>query len=317
MRTPKLAALLLAGGVVAAPALARAQGTEADTLFQQGRELLEKGQFAEACPKLARSEDLAPAIGTLLNLGYCWEQLERYRSAMSAYSEAEVMSKTAADAKRAAFARERMAAVEPKAMKVVIRVVPPEPPGLEVTRNGAVVPKTDWGQPIPIDPEEVVVAARAPGREPWKGVVMAKGPGAIVTVFVPPLAEARAGGRASAGSAGADHPAPAGGHAGLGVRRAGAIGLGVGAALSIGAGLALGLAAKARYDDTKDRCDDAGCDERALDIQRSTVAQGNVATALIGLGVVLAGAGVYLWLTGDESAQARAAARGPLLGARF
>jgi hypothetical protein len=235
---------------------------------------------------------------------------------MSAYSEAEVMSKTAADAKRAAFARERIAAVEPKAMKVVIRVVPPEPPGLEITRNGAVVPKSDWGQPIPIDPEEVVVAAHAPGRDPWKGVVMAKGPGAIVTVFVPPLADAHAGGGASPSDP-ATHEPSTDAHAGLGARRVGAIGLGVGAALAIGAGVAFGFAAKARYDDTKDRCDDAGCDDRALDIQRSAVAQGNVATALIGLGVVLAGAGVYLWLTGDAAPPARASARGPLFGARF
>ncbi|MEA2752751.1 MAG: hypothetical protein QOI41_6894, partial [Myxococcales bacterium] len=39
---------------------------QADALFAEGRELLEKGKYPEACAKLARSEELAPAVGTLL-----------------------------------------------------------------------------------------------------------------------------------------------------------------------------------------------------------------------------------------------------------
>ena len=79
--------------LIAAPA--RAEPSEADALFSQGRELLEKGRFLEACEKLRRSEELAPAVGTLLNLGFCYEQTAKLRSAMEAYSEAEILARPA------------------------------------------------------------------------------------------------------------------------------------------------------------------------------------------------------------------------------
>jgi Flp pilus assembly protein TadD len=108
---------------------------QADALFAEGRDLLEKGRFSEACARLARSEELSPAVGTLLNLGYCYEQVGQLRSAMDAYSEADVLATAAGETKRAAFAKERFAAVEPRAPKLDVRVTAPEPPGLEIARN--------------------------------------------------------------------------------------------------------------------------------------------------------------------------------------
>lgn len=289
-------------GLLLGPSLAHAQApSEADSLFAQGRELLERGQFGEACPKLAKSEKLAPAIGTLLNLGYCWEQVGRFRSAMDAYAEAEVLAKNSNDAKRAAFAKERFTAVEGRVMKVIVRVVPPEAPGLEVRRNGNVLLKTDYGQAIPVDPDEVEVTATAPGRVPWKGVVMSKGEGAVVTVFVPPLADAKA-------AAGDGAPVKVE-QRGLGPRKVAAIGLGGVALLAIGGGLGLALAAKSRYDDSKIGCDDTGCDAHAIDVQKSAVTQGNIATALIGLGILCVGAGGYLWFFGGEPSKTAVGAR--------
>jgi tetratricopeptide (TPR) repeat protein len=304
MLARKLATIGLPLVVLVASGRARADNTpsEADVLFAQGRDLLEKGQLGEACAKLKKSEELAPAVGTLLNLGYCWEQLGRFRSSMEAYAEAEVLAGKTGDAKRSAFAQERLAAVQPKVLKLVILVTPPAAPELEVKRNGVVVPKTDWGQPIAIDPDEIEVSATAPGRAPWKGVVMGRGEGAVVTMFVPPLAEVGAAPQAP-------HPA----RAGVGSTRIAAIGLGGAALAAVGAGIATGLYAKARYDDSLHHCDATGCDDVGLGVQRSAVTQGNVATALVGLGVLFAGAGVYLWLTGD--ARRTSAAGGPRLRA--
>jgi tetratricopeptide (TPR) repeat protein len=285
-KTLALTAALLAALAVQRPA--SAQQSEADGLFAQGRDLMEKGQFGDACAKLKKSEELSPAVGTLLNLGYCWEQLGRFRSAMEAYAEAEVLAGKTGDAKKSAFAKDRLSAVQPKVLKVVILVTPPAAPELEVRRNGAVVPKTDWGQAIGVDPDEVVVSATAPGRAPWKGVVMGKGEGATVTVFVPPLEpEGAAAARRGEGS-------------GLTTRRIAALGLGAGAALAIGAGVGTALVAKSRYDDSQSHCDGSGCDPIGLEMQRGAVTQGNVATALVGLGVLCAGAGAYLWIVGGE-----------------
>jgi hypothetical protein len=54
------------------PAWAGAQGPAASplaqTLFEEGRALMLKGDAATACPKFAESQRLEPAGGTLLNL---------------------------------------------------------------------------------------------------------------------------------------------------------------------------------------------------------------------------------------------------------
>ncbi len=259
---------------------------QADTLFAEGRELLEKGKYPEACAKLARSEELAPAVGTLLNLAYCYEQLGKLRSAMDAYGEAERLANVAGEAKRAAFAKERYAAVEPRAPKLVVRVVPPEAPGLEVKRNGTPFAKTDLDRPIAVDPQDYLISASAPGYVAWKGAIIVRGEAAVVTVVVPPL------------EAITTAPVAIATTSPIGIRRIAALGLGAVSALAIGAGMGAGLAAKSRYDDSRSHCDATGCDETGASIQRGAVDQGNLATVLIALGVLTGAGGIYLWIVG-------------------
>lgn len=277
------AMLVPARTALAQPASSQSQ---ADALFAEGRDLLERGRFPEACPKLARSEALSPAVGTLLNLAYCYEQLGKLRSAMDAYGEAETLALAAGEAKRATFARERLTAVEPRVAKLVLRVVPPEAPGLEIKRNGTTLAKTDFDHPIAVDPQDYVVTATAPGHAPWKGAIIVRGEGAVVTLLVPPLEHA------ATTAVVAPQASP------FTTRRLAALGLAAVGALSIGAGVGVGLSAKSRYDDASSHCDPTGCDETGVQIQRGAVVQGNVATALFGFGLLSAAAGVYLWIVG-------------------
>lgn len=302
----------------AQPAPTRAPSTEpsqvqADTLFAEGRELLEKGKFPEACAKLARSEELSPAVGTLLNLAYCYEQLGKLRSAMDAYVEAETLATAAGESKRAAFAKERHAAVEPRAPKLVVRVMAPEAPGLEIKRNGLTLAKADLDHPVAVDPQDYVITATAPGHTPWKGALVVRGEGAVVTLIVPPL-EAAAPAQPPPGAQGTV----------IGARRLAALGLGVVSAVAIGAGIGVGIAAKSRHDDASSHCDPTGCDETGAAIQHGAVVQGNVATGLVVFGALSGVAGIYLWLVGAP--EARRPARsvrvdvspfGAALGGRF
>ncbi|MBX3190186.1 MAG: hypothetical protein KF819_24375 [Labilithrix sp.] len=288
-RTRRRTRLLVFVGATALSATARAADPppaqkEADALFAEGRELLEKGRYVDACPKLKRSAELSAAVGTLTNLGYCWEQLGRLRSAMDAYGEAEVLASATGDPKRAAFARERLTAIESRAPKLVIRLAPPATADIEITRNGATVPRSELDHPVPVDPEDYVIAASAPGHETWRGAIMVRGDGATVTVIVPPLASAR--------SVALPPPSP------IGARRIAALTLGGAALVTLGAGLATALSAKARYDDAAPHCDDRGCDEIGASLQGRAVVQGNVATALVGFGIASAAAGIYLWIVG-------------------
>lgn len=273
---PLLAAVALTS---VAPALAQSS-SPADTLFAEGRDLLEQGRYVEACAKLAKSEELAPAVGTLLNLGYCWEQAGKLGSASDAYAKAEVLARSLGEPKRAQFAKERYAAVETRATKLIVRVTKPEAPGLVVRRNGVAMTKADLERPMAIDPEDHVVTASAPGYATWKGAILVKGEASVVTVIIPPLSEST---RMLSS---------------IGVRRAAALGLGVASACAIGAGIGVALSAKSHYDDASRHCDSGGCDDVGRDLQRSAVTQGNVATALVGFGLLSGAAGAYLWVIG-------------------
>jgi tetratricopeptide (TPR) repeat protein len=302
MRAIAVAACLLV--LLVPPVSASAsEAPKADQLFAEGRELLEKGLFAEACEKFRQSEEAAQAVGTLINLAYCYEQIARYRSAMDAYAEAEMLAKDANDDKREKFARERFLAVEPKSLKLVVRVADGASTGIEVKRNDVVVPPAQWGVAIAVDPEDFVITASAPGRVPWRGAVIGRGEGAVITVVVPTLEEARDDRRV------APEPPPSllGGLTALGTKRLVALGLGGAALATLGAGTALAFSAKARYDDSLAHCNGEGCDDRGVSEQQGAVAQGNVATVLLALGIVFVGGGLYLWLTGGEEGGAKAA----------
>lgn len=295
--TRALPLVLLMALAASSPRPAHAQAppqSQAETLFAEGRELLEKGKFTEACAKLAKSEELAPGVGTLLNLAYCYEQIGKLRSALDAYAEAETLAIAGADSKRAAFAKERYAAVEPRAAKVIIRVVPPEVPGLEIRRNGTLLAKADFDHPIAVDPQDYVITAAAPGRTTWKGAFIVRGEGAVVTVLVPPLGGTTTGVYAAAPVTAEPAASP------LTLRRWVALGLGGVSAVALGAGVALAFSAKSRHGDADSHCG-GGCDETGAALQSSAVAQGNLATVIIGLALLAGGGAGYLWFVTPEN----------------
>src|SRR5262249_38113298 len=53
----------------------------AEGLFDQGRAAMQRGDFAQACGLLERSQRIDPAVGTLLYLAECYEKSGRTASA--------------------------------------------------------------------------------------------------------------------------------------------------------------------------------------------------------------------------------------------
>ena len=70
---------LLALVTLARPAVAQSTSDKAaaQAQFDEARKLLKMGDTAAACDKLAESQRLEPAVGTLLNLATCYEKLGR------------------------------------------------------------------------------------------------------------------------------------------------------------------------------------------------------------------------------------------------
>jgi hypothetical protein len=80
-----LGAILLSGS---ASAQTSSDKAAAQALFDAGKRLLSERKYAEACPKLAESQRLDPAPGTLMNLADCYEKAGLTASAWATWLEA-------------------------------------------------------------------------------------------------------------------------------------------------------------------------------------------------------------------------------------
>jgi hypothetical protein len=165
-RSPLFAALL----ALVIPLRARAQATEAaaTALFDEGRKLMTQHRYAEACPKFAESQRLAPSGGTLLNLGECYEHTGQTASAWVAWKDAAARANAAgkADVEKRALARASV--LEPGLARLTISIAPESNvPGLEVKRDGIEVGPAEYGLGIPVDPGTHTIEARAPKKKDW------------------------------------------------------------------------------------------------------------------------------------------------------
>jgi hypothetical protein len=154
---------------------ARAQSAEAESLFQQGKRLMKKGQVAQACDKFEAADRVEATSSTELNLADCREKNGQLATAWAMFIKAATTAKRAGDARRDAEGRRRAAALEPQLLYLTI-VVPDEAriEGLVVKRNDAAIDEALWDQRVPVDPDEYTVSAEAPGRKPWSTSVVVK-----------------------------------------------------------------------------------------------------------------------------------------------
>lgn len=149
--------------------LAQDEKIAAEAIFNDARRLMEDGRFTEACPKLAESQRLDPAVGTLLYLGECYEKEGKLASAWAAFRSAASAAHNAGQTSREQTAKQKAAELEPKLPKLKI-VVPPgsEVPGLQVQRDDIDVGTVIWGSAVPVDPGKHRIVATAPGKKTWR-----------------------------------------------------------------------------------------------------------------------------------------------------
>jgi hypothetical protein len=152
------------------PHSARADSSGGDVaataLFDEGRRLMTTHNYAEACPKLAESQRLAPSGGTLLNLAECYEHVGQTASAWAAWKDAAARANAAGKAQAEKMALDRAAALEPKLARLTVALAPDsDVAGLEIKRDGVTLGRAEYSVPIPVDPGTHIVEARAPKKK--------------------------------------------------------------------------------------------------------------------------------------------------------
>ena len=292
--------LVLASALAASSALAQVSTGDAalaEKLFDDARQLMAKKSYAEACPKLAESERLDPGIGTLLNLGECYEKSGKLASAWATYREAEGASVRKGQKKRAVFAAGRVKALEPSLSYLVVDV--PANVAARVTCDGRAVGAPSLGTPMPLDAGTHRLEATAPGRRRWsqdidlsvkatvrvsielalEDVVAVTSPPAAVT---PPPPHATTEGRSQ--------------------RVIGLVAGGVGL-VGLGVGSYFGLSAKRTYDDADAHCSARTCTPEGGRLTSDARGQATASTVLFAVGAGALVLGVVLWVTAPRASK--------------
>ena len=159
------------------PTTRRPKAAAAQQLFDEALKLMDSRRFAEACPKLARSQELAPSGGTLLNLGDCYEKNGQTASAWVSFRDAAARAATAGQKHAQAAALVRADALAAKLVHLKLTLAPDaRRPGLEIKRDGESVSNAELGIDVPVDPGTHKIEATAPGYVPWtKDVTVSPG----------------------------------------------------------------------------------------------------------------------------------------------
>jgi hypothetical protein len=179
--------LVLTSLLLSTAALADDAVPPAEALFQEARALVEKGNYAAACPKLEASQKLDPAVGTQFNLADCYEHVGRTASAFALFDQVARIARSAGKFERERSAKERAAALEPKLARVRLAVKAPAP-GLEVRIDDVLVEKAAWTEPFSVDPGAHRISASAPSHRSWEGSLSGQ-PSQLVVVDIPELVD--------------------------------------------------------------------------------------------------------------------------------
>ncbi|MBS2014890.1 MAG: tetratricopeptide repeat protein [Deltaproteobacteria bacterium] len=173
------------------PALAQAKATDAaraETLYDEALALVEKGRHAEACPKLAESQRLDPALGTQFNLADCYEHIGKPATALAMFRDVERAARAAGKSNLESSARQRAEKLGPKTPKLrVVVEAPTEGASLQIDGAPSDLAAAAAGT-IPVDPGAHVLRVTAPRHIAWQGTVTA-GDAGVVEAKVPALAE--------------------------------------------------------------------------------------------------------------------------------
>jgi hypothetical protein len=281
--------MVLVSGLLlfAAPQLAAAQSAAdkaaGDALFHEGKKLIASGDDIAACAKFEASLARLVQLGTQIALASCYEQIGKTASAWGAFRAAASAASKAHD-KRQQFAEQHASALEARLSKLVIRLESAHRvDGLEILRDRSALAPAELATPIPIDPGDHTVEARAPGRRAWSVKVSVSADAPVVEVSVPILPELP------------DLP---------GVsrrRRTIAYAVGGGGVAVVAGALVFGVLAQSKWNESRSHCDAGLCDQTGVDLARSARDLGNLSTVSFAVGAAAVAVGIVVYMTAPSA----------------
>ena len=283
---------------LASTALAETDPAAAEALLRDGTKLMEQKNFAAACPKLAESQQLDPATGTLMSLATCHEAQGKTASAWEEYAEVAMRAQQEGRNDRERAARDKVAALEPKLSKLTIApsALAAATFGLMVKRDGAVVASAALKVAVPIDPGEHTIEASAPAKRTFTVTVTVGPSGDKKTVTIPGLEND--GGGTGAGAPGTAMIAPGPDRSGLTTMQIGGVSAGAAGIVAIGVGTYFGLHARKLNEDSKAGCDGNACYPDAKQKRLDAISAGNWSTLAFAVGGALVAGGAALFVLG-------------------
>lgn len=261
-----------------------ARAEDAESLFREGKRLLDTGEIEQACEKFEASERIKTHNVTELNLADCWERVGRTASAW------DMFVKLAGSAKRdvlALEARKRAKALEAKLVRLTIEVTTDvELEDLVITRNDQVVDRAQWNQDVPVDPGEYTITAKAHNHEEWSTTIKIKTKDKTITV--PKLDVATRDRRTE------DRPEPP-----PNPNRSLSIGLIIGGTAVIAIATGFAFHSKSLQDQSDEICPTTRCgDVRGVELNQRARSEGWIANIGWGLGGAVVVASVVAWSIG-------------------
>jgi hypothetical protein len=282
-------------------------------LFKEARALAKAGKHAEACEKFQKS----PQLGTLFNIAQCEEKIGKLASALAAYRE---VADKDTNAQRKALAAEDQAKLAPRVPKLVVQIQSP-PAGLSITLDGPTGGKPiDANTPIDVDFGDYNVIARANGYRELSSSVKIETEGETKTV---PLALALVHAEEPAVHTTATTttvatvttgPAPHSNRKLYGVIAT------IAGGVILATGGAFGAIAHSDWNTALADCGGTTHCATAADAMKanndgsSASTAGNISTALVIAGGVIAATGLVLWITAPSGEHAVRVSASPTVG---
>jgi serine/threonine-protein kinase len=291
------------------------QSALAETLFREGKRLMDEKQFDQACPKLADSYKTEAATGTLLALALCHEGQGKTASAWSEYNDAAARAHSEGAKDREQAARDRALALEPRLSKLTIRLAPAtaQVAGVTVKLDGLSQPSAAWGVAIPVDPGDHAVEVMAPSYAPFRvgvkiGINADKKEVSVPALVATSAPPAPAAGTPTSGIAPLSplRTEPAEAPQGSTLRTAGWVVGGFGV-LGLGLGTVFALQASGKNSDSKKDCTADICGDAGYTNRTDAISAGNRATVGFLLGGALVAGGVTMILLGGSGDSSKGA----------